>query len=219
MKYLDEVILATTNLSIDKRYRKFSNKMSIKIFFGDPINVVERCYFAAKKNNLDIIIRITGDCPFISEEILEELLLNHINTKSDFTVANKFPVGASGEVISFKALERLYFYLKKQMDSKYTEYPSFYFQYNPKLFKYNVCNINSKYQKNFRLTLDYKDDLKMLRLLYYKMKKLKMDNNIDNIIKVIEKYKNISKTNSHRKLIYKSKNFIKKIKKIVEITQ
>ena len=33
----------------------------------------------------------------------------------------------------------------------------------------------------------------MLRLLYYKMKKLKMDNNIENIIKVIGTYKYISK--------------------------
>ena len=67
-----------------------------------------------KKNNLDIIIRITGDCPFISKEILEELLINHLTTKSDFTVANKFPVGASGEIINFKALEKLNFYIKKQ---------------------------------------------------------------------------------------------------------
>ena len=33
--------------------------MGVKIFFGDPINVIKRCYFAAKKNNLDVIIRIT----------------------------------------------------------------------------------------------------------------------------------------------------------------
>lgn len=218
IEFLDEVILATTNLNIDKKYSKYTNNMGVKIFFGDPINVIKRCYFAAKKNNLDVIIRITGDCPFISKEILEELLLNHLYTQSDFTVANKFPVGASGEVINFKALERLYFKLKNQKDFKYTEYPSFYFKYNHKLFKYNVCNINPKYQKNFRITLDYKEDLKMFRLLYYKMKQLKMDNNIDNIIKVIEKYKNISKINSHKKLVYTSPNFIKKMKKIAKIT-
>tara|TARA_Y100000816_G_scaffold278024_1_gene248811 strand:- start:1837 stop:3648 length:1812 start_codon:yes stop_codon:yes gene_type:complete len=217
IEYLDEVILATTNLNIDRKYRKYTKKLGAKIFYGDPINVVERCYLAAKKNNLDIIIRITGDCPFISKEILEELLINHLTTKSDFTVANKFPVGASGEIINFKALEKLNFYIKKQKDFEYTEYPSFYFRYNPQLFKYNICNINTKYQKNFRITLDYKEDLKMLRLLYYKMKKLKMDNNIENIIKVIGTYKYISKTNSHQKLVYKSVNFIKKIKKIVKI--
>ena len=48
------------------------------------------------------------------KEILEELLINHLTTKSDFTVANKFPVGASGEIINFKALEKLNFYIKKQ---------------------------------------------------------------------------------------------------------
>tara|TARA_B100000989_G_scaffold298168_1_gene286403 strand:+ start:4502 stop:6310 length:1809 start_codon:yes stop_codon:yes gene_type:complete len=217
MKYLDNVILATTNQSIDKEYLKYTSKNGAKIFFGDSTNVISRVYLAAKKNKLDTIVRITGDCPFISKEILEELLINHLNSNSDFTVANKFPIGASGEIINFKALEKLYFYIKKQKDFKYTEYPSFYFKNNPELFNYNVCTINSKYQKNFRLTLDYKEDLKMLRLLDQRLKKLKMANNIDNIIKVIEKYKNISKTNSHKKVVYKSENFIKKMKKISKI--
>ncbi len=217
MKYLDDVILATTNLSIDKKYSKYVKKTGAKIFFGDSTNVIERVYLAAKKNKLDIIVRITGDCPFISKEILEELLINHLNSKSDFTVGNKFPVGASGEIINFKALEKLYFYIKKQKDFKYTEYPSFYFKNNPRLFNYNICNINSRYQKNFRLTLDYIEDLKMLRHLDLKLKKLKLDQNLDNIIKVMNKYKYISKTNSHKKLAYKSINFIKKMKLITKI--
>lgn len=217
VKYLDEVILATTNLKIDKQYHKYTKKLGVKIFYGDPVNVIERCYLAAKKNNLDVIIRVTGDCPFISKDILEELLINHLNSKSDFTVAKKFPVGASGEVINYKALERLNFFVKKTNNYKYTEYPSFYFKNNPKLFKYNICNIKPEYQKNFRLTLDYMEDFKMFKLLYLKLKRLKLENNLDNIIKIIEKYKNISKTNSHKKLTYKSLDFIKKMETITKI--
>ncbi len=43
------------------------------------------------------------------------------------------------------------------------------------------------------------------------------DNNLENIIKIIKKYKYISKTNSHKKLKYKSNHFIKKMKKITKI--
>ena len=217
MKYLDEVILATTNLSIDRRYNSYVKKTGAKIFFGDPLNLIERNYLAAKKYKLDIIVRITGDCPNISREICEELLIDHLKKGSDYTVANKFPVGASGEIISFKALERLYLYIKREKNFKYTEYVGFYFKNNPKLFKYNICKINPKYQKNFRLTLDYKEDLKMFNLLHDKLKKLNLDNNLENIIKIIKKYKYISKTNSHKKLKYKSNHFIKKIKKITKI--
>ena len=59
----------------------------------------------------------------------------------------------------------------------------------------------------------------MFNLLHYKLKKLNLDNNLENIIKIIEKYKYISKTNSHKRLIYKSNYFIKKMKKITKITK
>ena len=57
----------------------------------------------------------------------------------------------------------------------------------------------------------------MFNLLHDKLKELNLDNNLENIIKIIKKYKYISKTNSHKKLKYKSNHFIKKIKKITKI--
>ena len=77
---------------------------------GHPEDVIKRFSDAAKKYKLDVVVRVTGDCPFVSPEIINYLIDNHFSTGADYTAAKKFAVGTTGEVYNVGALN---FILKK----------------------------------------------------------------------------------------------------------
>ena len=41
-------------------------------------------YNAAKKNKSDIIIRVTGDCPFVDNKLVESLIKKYILFRPDY---------------------------------------------------------------------------------------------------------------------------------------
>ena len=67
-----EVILATSDLPEDTELvERFKDKKNIKLFRGHPVDVISRYLGACSTYEIDIVIRVTADCPFISYEIAE----------------------------------------------------------------------------------------------------------------------------------------------------
>jgi len=84
-KYIDEVIITTTTSTEDDPIEEFSRQKKIALFRGSENNVLNRYWDAAKLFGADIIVRATGDNPFVSYEIADFLIKNHISNNSDFT--------------------------------------------------------------------------------------------------------------------------------------
>jgi spore coat polysaccharide biosynthesis protein SpsF (cytidylyltransferase family) len=81
-------------------------------FAGSEDNVLERYYHAARFFKLDVIVRITGDCPFINPRVSSEVLQLLIWRKLDY-VCNvfphrTFPKGLDTEAFTFDCLEAAY---------------------------------------------------------------------------------------------------------------
>ncbi len=212
IRNVNEIIIATTNSKKDKKMHQIAKKNNVKVFFGSEKDVVKRYVDAAKKYNLDIIIRITGDCPFVSSEVLDIMLRSHLKKNSDYTVPRRATLGSAGEVISFKALTKLNkFMIKKNIDYDYREYVKFYFLSKKFQFKKNIISLPRKFLSNFRLTLDYKSDLLMFNILVKNLKKKQKDISLINIISFLKKNKNIANINIKNDLIYEKPAFLKKI--------
>ena len=209
-----DVFLLTSYLKQDDKLVELKLNKKIKIFRGHPTNIIKRFVDAAEKNNIKTIIRVTGDNPFISKEIMKFLLKSHIEKNADFTAAKKYSVGTSGEIIEVKMLK---FLLKNLKDFTYTEYLTMFFLDNPEIFNLNVVNLPKKFIRSYRLTLDYKKDLDMLNELYKKSKEIKKELNLNNIFYILDKYKYINRINKNLKLLYISKKFRRKIKKFTKL--
>lgn len=192
---------------------KKKNK-NIKIFRGDPDNVIKRILDCAKQYNIDTAIRVTGDCPVISFEIIKFLLKKHFETGADFTRASKCAVGTSGEVYSINSLKYIF---TKKPKGEFSEYLLYYFTNNPDLFKINIVNLPKSMIANYRLTLDYKKDLIFFNKLFEKLNNQRLAPNLYNIFKILKKNNNISKINNKIKLIYLKKNFLIKLYKGTKI--
>jgi len=163
---LDEIIVATTKDADDENIVDIAKKWKIPFFRGSTDNVLERYYLAAKENDLDIVVRITSDCPCIDPEIVDLILETHLKKNSDYTsntLNRTFPVGLDVEVINFKALKKC-FYNAKNFSEK--EHVTLYVHNNLDQFKTeNVC-INGPSMSQIRITLDTEEDYAILCAIF-----------------------------------------------------
>ena len=94
-KLLNQVIVASPH--------KIPLKLDVPVFIGDEYDVLKRYYDCATKYNLDIIVRITADCPFIDPEVIDIAIKYH--KKHRFVYTCFAPIdGLDVEVIDYQAL-------------------------------------------------------------------------------------------------------------------
>jgi spore coat polysaccharide biosynthesis protein SpsF len=169
-RLLDEIIIATTVSANDDFIELWANNNNIKFFRGSEENVLERYYQAAKKFNINIIVRITADDPFKDFRLIDEAVNLMIENNLDFVCNNSpvsFPEGLDVEVITFEALEKSYRNAQSDFDK---EHVTQYIHKNKNNF--NVFNIqNNKDLSSYRWTLDTFEDYEFAKKIYSELYK------------------------------------------------
>lgn len=162
-KKIDCVIIATTPARGDDKVIDIAKKEKIGWFRGSTEDVLSRYYLAAKKNKLDIIVRITSDCPCIDPKVIDSVIGKHMAKKVDYTsntLNRTYPRGLDVEVFNFDVLEKTYENAKKHSER---EHVTFYIYTKPALFK--VVQVKAPaglYGPDVRITLDTKEDYVLL---------------------------------------------------------
>ena len=165
-KYSPEIIIATTKSEEDKKILNFAKELNVKTYAGSVDDVLDRYYQAALKFNIDIIIRITADCPLIDPEVLDKVLEEFLKGDYDY-VANarknhqSYPDGLDVEVFSFSALEKAW---KEAKWASQREHVGNYIT-DTDLFKLGDVE-NDQDLSNMRWTVDEKEDLQFVREIY-----------------------------------------------------
>jgi len=166
---VQQIALLTTDKKEDKILLKIAKSSGIIGFSGSPSNVLERYYKTALKYQADPIVRITGDCPLIDPKVVEKMIRFFLENDYDYvsnTLNPTFPDGFDVEVFSFKTLEEIS--NKAKLESE-REHVTTYIKNNIKKFKvYNFTNKEDV--SRFRLTVDEKQDLKLIRKIYAEMR-------------------------------------------------
>jgi spore coat polysaccharide biosynthesis protein SpsF (cytidylyltransferase family) len=83
------------------------------VFMGSEEDVLDRFYQCAKLVQPDHIVRITGDCPLLTENVIDETILEHLRAHGSYGIqytANRleepmYPDGFDVEMFTFNALE------------------------------------------------------------------------------------------------------------------
>ena len=204
-KLSNQVILTTSNLKEDDDLVNLKIK-NINFFRGDPNDVIQRYINCSRKFKIDVIVRVTGDCPFVSPKIIDYLIKSHFNIGADFTYADKFSIGTSVEIINLNSLK----YILKNRKFDISEYMSFYFKNNPDIFNLNRVKLPRFLVRNHRLTVDYKQDIEMLSKLLKVLKKKKKRLSIENIFQELDSNKYLRSINSKSEIVYiDNKEFVK----------
>lgn len=212
---INEVVLATSTLDEDAVLEKYDLNGQVKFWQGDPDDVISRYIGACDAFDIDVIVRITADCPLVSPEIAKVLLDHHFKSGADYTAAKNCAVGTACEIYNTEALKRVIKFLGK---AEYSEYMTWYLQNNQHIFKVELVDLPEAMVRDYRLTLDHPEDLELFCRLYEKLEAAGADTTIKNVFKILDDDKNLANINSHLSLKYKTdQDLIEHLNKVTKI--
>ena len=165
-KKIDKIIITTTKNKIDDKIERHLKKKKILFFRGSENNVLSRYYFCSKKFKVNLIIRITSDCPLVDPKVIDKMIDVFQKKKLDY-LANTAPIkkpmwpdGSDIEIFSYQALKKAFRLCKNKF---YREHVTFFFWKRKKKY-FKIDQYENKYDwSNFRYTLDYSEDLKVIK--------------------------------------------------------
>jgi spore coat polysaccharide biosynthesis protein SpsF len=169
---VNETVVATTVDPSDDVLAQFCETEKIEYTRGDLMDVLDRYYQAALAHNADIVVRLTGDCPFIDPDLVDETISALLLQNADFAcnrlpppLTRTYPIGLDVEVCTFQALSRAWHEAKEKHER---EHVMPYLYEVPGRFK--VVKID--YRENYgslRWTVDTPQDLEFVRAVYEKL--------------------------------------------------
>lgn len=168
-EFIDKIVIATTDRDEDDEISNFAESEGLEIFRGNEKNVLDRYYKCAKKFKFTTIVRITGDCPLIDPQIVDEVIKKYKENTYDYVtncLKRTFPYGTEVEIFSFNSLENTY---------KNAELPSEKEHVTPYIRnhenKFRIYNIENKEDmSNYRWVVDEKNDFELVKEIVSKIK-------------------------------------------------
>ena len=159
---IDLIMIATSSDKIDNPIRELCRKNRFHCYSGAHFDVLDRFYWASQVFWPDHIVRLTGDCPLIDSEIVDQVIDMHISGKFDYTRNMGFADGLDVEVMTFEALCKAW----SDAGTKYErEHVTPYFYNHPEIFKIGELR-NEIDQSKMKISIDTEEDyLKIKRFL------------------------------------------------------
>lgn len=167
-KYIDRIILATSNRYIENPLVSIVKNSGFEVFLGDEADVLKRYKEASDKYKGDVIIRVTGDCPLIDWTIADNVISHFLMYNYDYVrldVPDSFIRGFDVEVFSKSAIDRVY-ECTKDLDDMYREHVTLYMYRHPEQFNIGYVKGDSFYSKDYRLCVDTKEDFELVSNIY-----------------------------------------------------
>ncbi|MFZ5987159.1 MAG: cytidylyltransferase domain-containing protein [Bacillota bacterium] len=195
-KELDEIIIATTTLRQDDIIADEAQRNGVRCFRGSEDDVLSRYYFAAKENDLDVVVRVTSDCPLIDPLVTGDIVKFYKDNNYDIVTnacpdltKRTYPRGLDTEVFSFRILEDAFNNARQKYQR---EHVTPYIYENSKNIHYYKNNTD---YSEYRWTLDTKEDFELISTIYRCLYKGSHDFYYQDILNLIKAYPEIASIN------------------------
>jgi len=184
------IILATSNTDNDLELCLIAKELGVSVYRGSENDVLERFINAAEMYNINKIIRICADNPFLDMKSLKTMIKDFEKNDVDylaFRTRQEVPTikthyGFWGEGVSLNALLRV----RRMTNEKlYHEHVTNFVYSNPHFFTSFFLPIPLEVENsNIRMTLDTIEDFYVLKDVYKEFIKLPIQN-LDSLIPLV----------------------------------
>ncbi len=189
---VDNIILATSNHEQDDILAEKVKELNFPVFRGSEDDVLSRFYEASRKFQTDVVVRITGDCPLISPTLIDESIRNFFHDDVDYFSLSigedkslAYPRGYDVEIAKFESLS---FAANNAIKQYEREHVMPYLYTNPGQFSTSTLEPDKELSRpNYRLCVDTKEDLQLIRELYKNFGDQLIDVNYKEIIYFLDK--------------------------------
>lgn len=164
VKSADEIVIATTVGGADDVIEMLSERLSLPCFRGPEEDVLARYHAAASVFHVDVVVRLTSDCPVIDPDIVERVLQFYLGNPEEFDYVSNvlprtYPRGMDTEVFPFRVLDAAFHEATLPSDREHVT-P---FIYRNKQ-RFRLANV--AYEKDFsrhRWTVDTEEDFALIK--------------------------------------------------------
>lgn len=162
---IDAIVIATTVNAADDPLADFAAAEHAQVFRGSEDDVMARVIGAARSAAADVIVEITGDCPLIDPDIVEQTIRMFKANDGAAYVSNShvrsYPDGMDTQVFSVASLERSASLTDDPLDR---EHVSLHMRNHPELFpRVSLVAPPSVHWPELGLTLDEPADFDVLK--------------------------------------------------------
>lgn len=161
---LDEIVLATTANATDDVLEAFAKEEGIGCFRGSETDVMARVIGAAESANTDVIVEITGDCPIIDPQLVEQTIRMFRAHDADYvsnSLIRSYPDGMDTQVFRLQTLKRSAGMTNDPLDR---EHVSRHICQHPELFRrVHLVAPSALHWPELGLTLDEEADYRLLK--------------------------------------------------------
>jgi spore coat polysaccharide biosynthesis protein SpsF len=161
---LNGIVLATTVNKTDNELEEFAKKIGIDCYRGSENDVMNRVIGAAESVGADVIVEITGDCPIIDPQIVEQTIRIFNANESDYVNnghIRSYPDGMDTQVFRLETLKRSALMTDDPLDH---EHVTLHIRNHPEIFsQLNLVSPPETHWPELGLTLDEVSDYELLK--------------------------------------------------------
>jgi spore coat polysaccharide biosynthesis protein SpsF (cytidylyltransferase family) len=162
---VDEIILATSDDKSDDDLADFIGGLGVQVFRGSLNDVHSRFLTIVKSNKPDYFIRLTGDCPVVMPNLINEMIAEFETHDFDY-LSNinppTFPDGLDIELISGETFLEI---SRRELSTEEKEHVTLGIRRRRDQFK--IGNFEGEHDfSRMRWTVDYEEDFEFIRNVF-----------------------------------------------------
>ncbi len=165
-----DLLVATSNLAEDQPVRDACRSMDVRCFSGNPTDLLDRHYRAAREMHPDFVVKIPSDCPLIDPGVIDRVLSYALESAGRYDFVSNlhppsYPDGNDVEVMPVDVLHTAWHEAKRPFEREHTT-PFIWDQ--PSRFRIGnvLWETGFDYSKTHRWTIDYPEDYQFIKTVY-----------------------------------------------------
>ena len=183
---IDHLIIATSIDKSDDSLFEFMNNQGFSVYRGSLVDVFSRYLEISNIYKPASIVRLTGDCPLVMPELIDEMLERFDKSNVDYlsnTLEATFPDGLDIEIFKTETLEKLSSFSLTETEKEHVTYGIYQ---RPESF--TLANFNhSTNLGTERWTVDYAEDLDFIRQIFSHFVGMEESFNFQDVLELLER--------------------------------
>ena len=178
-RLMDSVVVATTENPLDDPICDLCAHLGVPVFRGSEEDVLGRVLNAATHFSAEHVIRLTGDCPLIDPELIDDVIrfyregaydyvsTTHMDHSENWKAERTFPRGVTVQTLT---RDRLMDVDRKSTDPRDREFVTFYIYDHPETYRLGAFQATGAYsawrRPELRFAVDTSEDMELMRQVY-----------------------------------------------------
>jgi len=198
VKLADEIVIATTTNETDEPIVELCKRLAVAYFRGSEEDVLGRYYQAAREHKVDIVVRVTSDCPLIDPKVIDEVIDCYLKNQSNYDYVSNclertYPRGMDTEVFSFSTLQQAFWEVTAQPDR---EHVTSFIHRQPSRYRLGHF-IYSEDCSHHRWTVDTPEDFELIQKIIEAIYPRKPNFTLEDCLSLLKKHPEWYIINSH----------------------